>query len=485
MERRIRLVVLLLLGGLGVVTARLGALQLKGDPLLSSQAQRQYRQGLNLQGLRGTLYDRNRRELALSPRPGQRIYPQGRLAAQVLGFTGRDGRGLEGIEYLYERLLQGRTRPVAARWDARGKGLYLLDGAGRQEVDGAELVLTLDEVIQQITERELAAQMKRCQARGGLSIVMEPFRGEILALAVQPGFDPHRYREQAPSVWRNRAITDSFEPGSIFKVVALSAALQEGLASLEEPIYCEEGTLPLGRGLAMHDLHPYGWLSLKEVIAHSSNIGTIKVARRLGKASLYRYLRLFGFGSPTGVELPGEARGLVRPPQEWSGGSLEAISIGQEIGATAMQMTVAYAAIANGGYLVRPRLIRAVGTQSRPGPTGIRRVLSPETARLVTEALIQAVAQGTGVQAAVEGYAVAGKTGTAQKFDLQRSGYSPDRYLSSFVGFVPAHRPRIVILVAIDEPQGEVQGGAVAAPAFREIARHVLRYLERMGRRHG
>lgn len=482
MERRIQLVALLLLLWLGIVMVRLFSLQWKGDPMLSSLSQRQYRQELILQGLRGTLYDRNQRELALSPRPGQRVYPYGQLAAHVLGFTGKDGRGLEGMEFLYDGVLRGKSRRVAAGRDAHGKKFYLLERPWRpEELDGRELVLTLDEAIQHIVEKELAAQMERFQARGGIAIAMEPFSGEVLALAVQPGFDPPRYPERDPQVWRNRAIADSFEPGSTFKTVVLAAALQEGLASPEEEIYCEGGTLPLGRSIAIHDPHPYRWLSVEDVIAYSSNIGTVKVARRLGKSLLHRYIRLFGFGSRTGIELPGEARGLVRSPEKWSRVSLEAIAIGQEIGVTPIQLVAAYAAIANGGSLLKPRIVRALGPQKQSNRTLIRRILSPESSRKAAEILIQAVVQGTGIQASLEGFEVAGKTGTAQKFDPQRRAYSPDKYLSSFIGFVPARKPRIVILVAIDEPKGEVQGGLVAAPVFREIARQVLRYLDRTG----
>lgn len=483
MERRVQLVALLLLGWSAIVMVRFFSLQWEGDSMLSLQSQRQYRQELNLRGVRGTLYDRNRRELALSSRPGQRVYPCGQLAAHVLGFTGKDGRGLEGIEYLYDSLLSGKSRRVAAGRDARGKKFYLLEEPWRpEEMDGRELVLTLDEAIQHIVEKELAAQMERSRARGGIAIAMEPFSGEVLAMAVRPGFDPLRYQEGDRQIWRNRAIADSFEPGSTFKAVVLSAALQEGLASPEEQIYCEEGTLALGTGIAaIHDPHPHGWLSLEDVFAYSSNIGTVKVARRLGKALLHRYIRLFGFGSRTGIELPGEARGLVRSLEGWSRVSLEAIAIGQEIGVTPIQLVTAYAAIANGGSLLKPRIVRTLGPQNRLKRAVIRRILSPESSRKATEIPIQVVAHGTGIQASLEGFEVAGKTGTAQKFDPQRKGYSPGKYLSSFIGFVPARKPRIVLLVVIDEPRGEVRGGVVAAPVFREIARQVLRYLDRTG----
>lgn len=482
MKRRIYLISLLFFcGGLLVVT-RLYGLQVGERFARSTQATKQYGNGYFLPGKRGALYDRHGRELALTFR-GKRVYPHGQLAAHLLGFVGRDGQGLEGIEYFFDGPLRNKGSRIEVLRDGRGKRLYSPEGAKDSwEVDGKDITLTLDEVVQHIAEEELAAQVVRQQAKGGVAVVLDPFSGEILALAIYPSFDPNAYLKSNPRAWRNRAITDSLEPGSTFKIIPLAAALEEGLTSLDEQIDGEEGTLSLSRQIILRDIPPHDRLSLEEVITQSSNIGTIKVSRRLGKERLYRYVRLFGFGSKTGVDLPGEAAGLVSPPQKWSKVSLEFLAIGQEIGVTPLQLATAYAVIANGGLWVKPRIVKTFGPPQKPegkmAPPIGRRVLAPTTCRQLTRALIRVVSGGTGTRAALEGFEVAGKTGTAQKMGPYQHS-SEQRYMSSFVGFVPARHPQAVILVMIDEPQGVHLGGAVAAPVFREIAQRAMRYWQR------
>jgi cell division protein FtsI (penicillin-binding protein 3) len=312
---------------------------------------------------------------------------------------------------------------------------------------------------------------------------MDPRTGEVLAMANWPTFNPNTYQQAPPAARRNRASADTFEPGSGFKVILAAAALEEGVVRPGDRLHGEDGAIAVG-GVTIRDHDRYGWLTFEEVLVHSSNVGAIKVGLRLGKTHYYHYISGFGFGSLTGLDLPGEAVGLIRRPQKWSAVSLGALSIGQEIAVSPLQLLTAFAAVANGGELVRPFVARALrrpeGTTARTfEPLRLRRVISPETARALTTALQGVVREGTGKAAAVEGYAVMGKTGTAQKADPATGRYSSHKVVASFLGALPAEDPRLAILVVIDEPQVRAYawGGAIAAPTFREIAREAMKYL--------
>jgi cell division protein FtsI (penicillin-binding protein 3) len=412
----------------------------------------------------------------------RRYYPRQELAAHLLGFVGLDERGLEGVEYQYDAVLGGKPRWVVAAQDALGR-LVFRDEPEAEGRETHDLALTIDEVIQYIAERELERAVARSRARAGTVLVMDPRTGEVLAMANWPTFNPNTYQQAPPAARRNRASADTFEPGSGFKVILAAAALEEGVVRPGDRLHGEDGAIAVG-GVTIRDHDRYGWLTFEEVLVHSSNVGAIKVGLRLGKTHYYHYISGFGFGSLTGLDLPGEAVGLIRRPQKWSAVSLGALSIGQEIAVSPLQLLTAFAAVANGGELVRPFVARALrrpeGTTARTfEPLRLRRVISPETARALTTALQGVVREGTGKAAAVEGYAVMGKTGTAQKADPATGRYSSHKVVASFLGALPAEDPRLAILVVIDEPQVRAYawGGAIAAPTFREIAREAMKYL--------
>jgi cell division protein FtsI (penicillin-binding protein 3) len=411
----------------------------------------------------------------------QRFYPKRALAGQVIGFVGIDEVGLEGIEHGYESTLAGEAVRVMLDRDARGRPISLRSDALRQLPQGHELVLTIDERIQFVAERELRDQIARLGARGGVVVVMHPFTGEILALANESAFDPNMFREATPKVWRERSITDTFEPGSTLKAMLAAAALEERLVRPDDMFFGEQGSIQVA-SLVIRDHEKFGWLTFREVIEKSSNVGTIKVGQRLGKERLYDYLTRFGFGSRTGVDFPGEAPGLLRPPQQWSEVSLASLAIGQEVAVTPLQLATAFSALANGGLLVRPHLVKAIikdgEVVQETAPVQAGRVISEATARQVTNILQGVVTRGTGQAAAVQGYTVAGKTGTAQKFEAAMGKYSSQKSVASFVGYLPAEQPRATILVCIDEPQaGMAWGSVAAAPLFSAIAHQTMRYL--------
>jgi len=410
----------------------------------------------------------------------KRFYPKRGLAGHVIGFVGTDNKGLEGLEYLHDDSLRGESRQVLIERDALGRNLYLKDIDSRYPLIGYDLILTIDEVIQYIAEKELKRQVIETDAKRGIIIIMDPYSGEILALSETPGFNPNIFVKYDQFIWRNRAITSGYEPGSTFKIIAAAAALEENKVHSEELIFCENGKIELG-GLTIRDHQEYGWLRFEEIIQKSSNIGAIKTSQRLGKVSFYDYIRKFGFGDKTGIGLPGEIPGLIRDPKDWSNVSIGAISIGQEILITPIQLINAVSLIANGGVLVKPRILKAVSYKNRiikeTQRKEIRRVISYRTSKIMSKILNGAVNNGTGNLAAVKGFSVAGKTGTAQKFDPIQKAYSQDKYLASFVGFVPAEEPKIVVLVIIDEPKDIFWGGKVAAPVFSRVAQQVLRYL--------
>lgn len=412
-------------------------------------------------------------------RETRRYYPKGHMAGQLLGYVGIDEKGLGGLEHLYERELIGRPLRVIWQRDAMGRAVRLLAGENVEYPRGADLYLTLDEWLQHIAEKELAAQVKATRAKSGMVIIMHPQTGDVLALALYPFFDPNHYRDAAQQVWqRNRTVTDPVEPGSTFKLVVAAASLEERTARPNDAVFCENG-LMVRNGRRLRDHEPYRWLRFSEVMEHSSNIGTVKLSERLTSFMLYQYIRRFGFGEKTQVDLPGEDAGQLRPPQQWSAFSHASLAIGQEIAVTPMQMITAYAAVANGGRLMRPRVVERIvdGEDIREFPPEVRRqILDPPTAEKLRQILAGVVERGTGKPAAIEGYAVGGKTGTAQK--SERGGYSQQKVLASFVGFVPVEEPQLVILAMVDEPQVARWGGQAAAPMFQRIAQEAVRYLQ-------
>lgn len=414
-------------------------------------------------------------------REARRYYPKRHLAGQVLGFVGVDGQGLGGLEYQYNKELAGQPLRLAWRHDAVGRRVRQAADVPVEQPRGADLVVTLDEWLQHLAEREIAAQVRSTGAKSGLVLMMQPYSGDLLAVAAYPFFDPNKFRDPQQRAWqRNRAVTDPVEPGSTFKLMVAAAALEDDVARLDEMFFCEDGRLRLGRR-QIRDHEPYGWLSFTDIFAHSSNIGAVKIGERLRPAQLYHYIRRFGFGEKSRIDLPGEAAGQIRPPDAWSRFSPASLSIGQEVAVTPLQLVTAFAVIANGGNLIRPRIVRHIDLNGRTQHVPVvvrRRVVSPGIADQLTTILTQVVAYGTGRQAGLENYVVAGKTGTAQKVDRQRGGYSSRKVLASFVGYVPAQAPQFVMLVMLDEPQRLRWGGQAAAPVFRRIAQQALPYLQ-------
>ena len=408
----------------------------------------------------------------------KRFYPQGELAGPVLGFVGVDHDGLAGLEAQYERTLAGRPiRRTVLRDGLKGQvmapGLSLLDAE-----PGADLHLTLDASVQYVVERELAAAVERHRAKTGTAVVMDPATGALLALASYPAFDPGAFAAVPAERRRNRAVQDTYEPGSTFKLVTAAAALDANVIDPVDVLDCEMGAIQLEKA-RIRDHHPFGLLTFRQVFAKSSNVGAIKAGLMAGDEALYASLRAFGFGRPTGVDLPGEERGLVRPVERWPRHADAYVSIGQSLSITALQLTRAFAAVANGGHLVTPHVVAATGaerTAVRGTPAVPAPVASAATVRTLVRLLEAVVEEGTGRAAGVDGYRVAGKTGTAEKAEPGK-GYYEDRHVASFAGFAPSRRPAFVAVVVIDEPRGLYHGGDVAAPVFGAIARQILPYL--------
>ena len=412
----------------------------------------------------------------------RRAYPAAALAANVLGFTGTDDAGLAGLELRYDRVLRGTGGIEVADRDAIGRELMQTQRIVTPPRDGATLVLTIDEVVQHIAERELARAVAQAQARAGLAIVMDPETGGLLALAASPSFDPNRYQDAPPRLWKSPAVADVYEPGSTFKLILAAAALDSRAVTLENR-WTDPGKIRIN-GVTIHDAEPnehFESLGLADIIKYSSNVGAAQVATQLGKDAMYAYIRQFGFGRPTGIDLPGEVAGLVRPVAQWYGPTLQNIAFGQGISVTPIQLLVAASSFATGGLAVRPHVVAVVRdisgrTVATPGDVTRRRVIDAAVAGEVLAMMREVVRAGTGVKAQVDGYAVAGKTGTAQR-PGPSGGYEPGAYVASFVGVVPVPSPRLAILVVVDEPRGVYFGGDVAAPVFREIARQALWYL--------
>lgn len=427
---------------------------------------------------------------------GRRVYPQGSVGAHVVGTAGSDLRGLEGVELRYDRWMRGPETVLRVQRDGLGRALMITDEEGQPADEteepfaaGASLTLTIDAGLQALVERELAAGVAEAKAAAGTAVLLDPSTGEVLALANVPTYDPNRPGSAGPGSRRNRAVTDAFEPGSTFKAILAAAAIEERAIRPSDSVFCENGRYRIGKW-TIHDHHPYGLLTVPEVIQVSSNIGVSKIAERLGRDRFGRYIDLFGFGRRTGVDLPGEVAGIVRPIKQWAQIDLATGSFGQGLTVTPLQLAAAYGALANGGTLHQPHLLlRAVDRSGRPlldrddpaDRAASRRVISPDTARVVTSMLERVVENdhGTGGKARLDGVRVAGKTGTAQKVDPRTGRYSRDR-LASFIGFAPADDPAYVLLVMIDTPRTQTYGGLVAAPVFREI---MSRALDRLGER--
>jgi cell division protein FtsI (penicillin-binding protein 3) len=555
LRMRIALLAVLLLSGAGAVVHRAYVLQVRDAPKLRAMAEEQYLKDIRLSPKRGTIYDRNGAELAVSvdidsvhanPRmlreqgadtahiaqqlaallgvdaaqiaerlaadrhfvwikrrvspkeakavaaleiPGigltaesRRFYPNRELAAHVLGFANVDGNGIEGLELQLDVQLRGSSELVPAIRDRRGRVVFseqLLDDRAAQ---GDDVVLTLDKTVQHIAERELELAVRTFEAKGGSIVALDPATGEIAAIANFPSFNPNQPSAAHASHRRNRAITDRFEPGSTIKPFTIAGALSAGAVRANQRIDCEQGAMRVAQ-YTIHDTHKWDALTPSEILTYSSNIGTAKIGVSLGRARLYRTLRDFGFGATTGVGLPGETVGILRHHKRWYDMDAATIAFGQGMSTTALQMAVATGAIANRGRLMRPTVIRRIedargDVVEESLPYVQRQVVPPRVASRVADMLISATgAEGTGAEASIDGYLVAGKTGTAQKADYVHGGYADGKWVSSFVGFAPARKPRLVIAVVIDEPMIAHHGGTVAAPAFRRVMEASLRHL--------
>ncbi len=411
----------------------------------------------------------------------QRTHPEGELAAHVLGIVGDDGVGLEGLEYRFQEYLAGENGLAMVRVDGKRRRIVSSDAWLRPAKAGDHLVLTIDSAIQRILEEELDAAMAKWEAASASGIVMSPVTGEVLALACRPTYDPSDFGGYRRDARRNRAVADCFEPGSVFKAFTAAAALQENLLDLSDTIDCENGNWS-AHGRVLHDHKSFGDLTFSDVIVKSSNIGAAKVGLVVGASRLYNYLSLFGFGEKTGIELDGETMGILRPKRQWKEMSVMSVAIGHEVATSVVQLARAYCAIANGGVLLRPHIVKAVISsdgdvvEQAEAPDITRRVLRPDIALKVRELLTKVVSEGTGTRAQVEGFEVAGKTGTAQKIN-EDGTYSHSDYVASFVGFAPASDPAICVVATIDEPRGAYYGGTVAAPVVGHVLKRSLAYL--------
>jgi cell division protein FtsI (penicillin-binding protein 3) len=532
-----------------VIGAKAFHLQVYRSPWLAQKASSQYERSLKSSGKRGTVYDRNLREMAVtvdvasiaartseiknlqstskalakalrmdyrkikqslkskspfvwikrqaSPKETEavsalelagiefvpernRFYPNKTLASQALGFTGLDGDGLEGIEFVYDRYLRGSDNNFTVFKDALGK---VFDEKQKNDgrTDGHNIILTIDGTVQYIAENALDEGVKEYSAKSGIAIVMEPQTGAILAMAQVPFFNPNTYTDFNKELWRNRAITDPFEPGSTMKIFSAAAAIESANVKAHDIFYCENGAYKIGRNV-VHDIKKFGWLSLQQIIKYSSNIGAVKISEKVGPERLYGMFRKFGFGDKTGIDSPGETAGSLSHYKNWTTVDTSSIAFGYGVSVSAIQLIAAASAIANDGILMKPYFVQAITDESGQPlkqfqPQPVRRVITKQTARTI-KAIMKTVitSGGTGTNAALENYTVCGKTGTTRKLD-ESGTYSNTRHIASFVGFTPAERPQLAILVVIDEPQGKYYGGTVAAPVFRRIARETLNYL--------
>ena len=412
----------------------------------------------------------------------RRFYPHRELACHLLGFAGLDSTGLDGLESKYDEYLKGVPKKVVWGRDARGRKIYLSDDSGSAVDDrSCSLFLTIDSKIQYIVESQLKKAIEDTGAKGGTVIVMDPGTGEVLAMANEPLFNPNEFSIYPADARRNRAVTDCFDPGSVFKPFMAAAALEEGLVTETDIFDCENGSYTVGNRV-IHDAQneKFQELNLPDIIKHSSNIGSIKIAEKLGKEKFYHYIKMFGFGSKTGIDLPGESRGILRNSKDWTDVDFATIAFGQGVSVTAIQLVTAMSAIANDGVLMKPHVVRCMvdkkgSVVKEIEPVAVRRVISPETSHRITSILTDVVEEGTGGNARIVNLSVAGKTGTSQKFDFDLGRYSAKKVEASFIGFFPAEDPQMVILVMLDEPKIHRWGGAAAAPVFKEVSEQILR----------
>ncbi len=411
----------------------------------------------------------------------QRFYPKRELAAHVLGYVDLDEKGLGGIEYALDGQIRGKSEKILVLADAKRRWF---DATETSREAGANVILTLDEKIQYIAERELAAAIARTHAIAGTVIVQDPGNGKIFAIANWPRFNPNAVGDSTAESHMNRAVSALYEPGSTFKLITLAAAFDEHITRPGEIFDCQNGAVYIG-GHRIRDHKPFGILTVSDILAQSSDVGAIKIALRLGAPKFYDYIRAFGFGTPTGVDLPGESKGLVRRLENWTPVSLGSISMGQEIGVTPIQLVGAVSAIANGGLLHKPHVVQELrrGEEALPLPGALapaepKRVIRPETSATLRRLMEGVVLEGTGKLARLDGWTAAGKTGSAQKIDPATGRYSPTQFIASFTGFAPINSPAVTILVSLDSPIGLREGGQVAAPVFKRIAEQVLAYLD-------
>jgi cell division protein FtsI (penicillin-binding protein 3) len=413
----------------------------------------------------------------------KRFYPNGELAAHLLGFVGLDAIGLEGLEKKYDESLKGKPEKLAWARDAKGKKLFLrVEKSETKKDENENLVLTIDNRIQFLVETHLKEAVLDKGAKGGVAIVMDPKTGEILALANQVGFNPNNIGGLTPERWRNRAIADNFDPGSTFKPFLVAAALEEKIIKESDKFFCENGNYKVANRV-IHEAQRkrHGYLGVPDILKYSSNIGAAKIAQKMGREKFYDYIQKFGFGERTGIDLPGETAGLLRPVKNWVPVDTAMIAFGQGISVTAIQLITAVSAIANNGVLMKPYIVRGIADKNNRliklyAPTVVRKVISPGVAKRLTTMLTEVVGapDGTGKKASIVNVAVAGKTGTSQKFDFKRGVYSSEKVRTSFIGFFPADNPQVAILVMLDEPQRDKWGGVAAAPVFKNIGEQIL-----------
>ena len=411
-----------------------------------------------------------------------RYYPQNQLAAHLVGFTDIDLKGLSGVELAKDLSLTGNPGRAFYQKDALGKTFTDITIPTKEPESGKNIALTIDNSFQLFAEEELKYTINQYNADGGVVIVTNPFTGEVLAMAVNPTFNPNNAGKYPPGAWRNRSITDCFEPGSTFKPFFMSAVLEEEIKQPDDIVFCENGKYKIYDN-EIEDVGSYGWLTLRKIIAKSSNIGMSKLAQEIKKDLIYQYIRDFGFGVKTGIELNGEVAGELKNTIEWSRYTPLALSRGYEISVTALQLAMAYGAIANGGVLMKPILYLNEFDHTKNGrdvivPQKIRRVISKNTSQILISMLEEVVQHGTGENAAVPGLRIAGKTGTARKYNVKRKAYSTNEFMASFLGFFPVDNPQILIYVMIDNPKNEYFGGVVAANAFKRILQRILRVIE-------
>ena len=411
----------------------------------------------------------------------KRVYPNSHMLGQVLGFTNIDLKGIEGIEYFFDGALAGKPRKITTKRDARGKSILNIPVDIEESTKGNDLVLTIDSQIQHIVESELQRGVKKFGAKSAMALLMDPETGEILAMSSYPFFDPNKFKNYPELTKRNLPVWYAFEPGSTLKIFLLAAALEEKIANTASRYDCENGKWKVGPKV-IKDVHPHGVLTVEETLHYSSNICASKIGEKIGKESLHSYLNDFGFGDKIGIDLPGESKGKIQNLGNWGPVELATISFGQGISVTAIQLVNALSTIANGGYHMQPYIVKKILNPkgeviSEKKPKVIKRVISFDTSNTVKKVLKGVVDKGTGEMAQIEGYGIAGKTGTAQIPDTNNGGYFGDKYIASFIGFAPADSPKLTLLVLLEDPKESIYGGTTAAPIFKSIAEKVLFYM--------